>query len=139
MFDDALILECPAPALAPSGRRADLAEPEATGRVPRLSRLVALAWHLEQLVRTQAVPSYAELARLGHVTRARMSQIMNLLQLAPDIQEEILFWPPTCQGRDPIGMRRVQPITLVLSWKKQRRLWQALKKKVGRKLSQRLT
>src|SRR3712207_3152134 len=34
-----------------------------------------------------------KVARLGHVTRARVTQIMNLLNLAPDIQEAILFLP----------------------------------------------
>ena len=35
------------------------------------------------------------------VTRARMTQIMNLLNLAPDIQEELLLLPPVTEGRDP--------------------------------------
>jgi hypothetical protein len=46
---------------------------------------------MDQLVRTGEVTGYAELAALGHVTRARMSQIMGLLCLAPDIQEGVLF------------------------------------------------
>jgi len=33
---------------------------------------------------------YADVARLGYVTRARLTQIMNLLLLAPDIQEALL-------------------------------------------------
>lgn len=51
------------------------------GRVPRVARLMALAIHFEELVRSGAVADYATLARLGHVTRARMTQIMNLLSL----------------------------------------------------------
>lgn len=51
----------------------------------------------------------AGLARLGHVTRARVTQIMNLLNLAPDIQEEILFLPRTLKGRDPIRERHLRP------------------------------
>jgi hypothetical protein len=47
------------------------------------------------------------LADLGHVTRARVCQIMNLLQLAPDIQEAILFLPRVEGGRDPIKERRL--------------------------------
>ena len=132
MPNPSLILECTAPSLGQSGRRAEPSAPATTGRVPRLSSLLALAMHLERLVRTEIAPNYAELARLGHVTRARMSQIMNLILLAPDIQEEILFWPLSGPGRDPIGMRQVQPIALVLSWQKQRRMWQALKKRQGR-------
>jgi len=41
----------------------------------------------ETLIRSGEVRDYAALARLGHVSRARISQIMNLLHLAPDIQE----------------------------------------------------
>ena len=66
-------------------------------RVPRLARLLALALELEGLVRDGTIRDYATLARLGHVSRARMSQVMNLLVLAPDIQEEILFLPSTPQ------------------------------------------
>jgi hypothetical protein len=43
------------------------------GRVPRLARLMALAIRFEQLLGEGEVASYAELGRLGHVTRARVS------------------------------------------------------------------
>jgi len=69
------------------------------------------------------VADYAELARLAHVTRARMTQIMNLLHLAPDIQEEILFLPRTDGGRAAIHERTLRPITAVVDWRKQRRMW----------------
>jgi hypothetical protein len=49
------------------------------GRVPRVARWMALAIRFDQLLREVQVASYAELARLGHVTRARVTQIMNLL------------------------------------------------------------
>ena len=61
------------------------------GRPPRTARLVALAHKLEELVRSGAVESYGELARLGHISPARLSQIMILAQLAPVIQEYVLF------------------------------------------------
>lgn len=96
------------------------------GRVPRITRLMALAIRFDQLIRTGEVADYADLARLGHVTRARITQIMNLLMLAPDIQEELLFLPRVTQGRDPIHLRQLQPIALVPDWRKQRRLWRDL-------------
>jgi hypothetical protein len=99
-----------------------------TGRVPRLARLLALAIKVDKLVRAGTVRNYADLARLGHVSRARISQLLNLLRLAPDIQEAILFLPLTRQGRDPISLRHVLPITLIPSWKRQRRLWQKLQR-----------
>ena len=57
------------------------------GRVPRLARLMALAIRFDKLVQNGAVRDYADLARLGNVSRARLTQIMNLLNLAPDIQQ----------------------------------------------------
>lgn len=97
------------------------------GRVPRVARFMALAIRFDELVRTGVVTDYAELARLGHVTRARITQMMNLLMLAPDIQEAILFLPRFERGRDPILLRQLQPIALVPDWRKQRRLWRELR------------
>jgi hypothetical protein len=94
-----------------------------TSRVPRISRLMALAIRLEDLIKAGGIADYSELAQLGHVSRARITQIMNLLHLAPDIQEQILFLPPTRQGRDPIHLARLQPIASTLDWSQQRRLW----------------
>jgi len=53
------------------------APPVAAGRVPRVARLMALALRFEELVRTGAVRDYAELARLGQVSRARITQIID--------------------------------------------------------------
>ncbi len=93
------------------------------GRVPRISRLMALAIRFDQLVREGAVADYAEIARLGHVTRARLTQIMNLLHLTPDIQEAILCLPRVESGRDPMTERELRPIAAELNWQKQRRMW----------------
>jgi hypothetical protein len=99
------------------------------GRVPRVARLMALAIRFEQQVRTGVLPSYSALAELGHVTRARVSQIMNLVNLASDIQEAILFLPRTEHGRDPIHLRLLQPIASTIDWKKQRRMWNELRQR----------
>ncbi len=100
--------------------------PVAAGRVPRVARLMALALRFEGLIRDGLVKDYAELARLGHVTRARVSQVMNLLNLAPDLQEALLFLPLTQRGRDPFILADLQPIASTPDWRKQRRMWQAL-------------
>jgi hypothetical protein len=70
-----------------------LTEPplEPQGAAPRIARLVALAHKLDALVRSGAVTGYVELARLGHISPARLTQIMVLLHLAPAIQEYVLF------------------------------------------------
>jgi hypothetical protein len=71
--------------------------------VPRISRLIALAIHLDGLIRAGVVRDYADLARLGGVSRARITQIMNLLNLPARKREEILFL--TGAGVTERGMR----------------------------------
>jgi len=101
----------------------------APGRRPRVARLMALAIKFDGLVRNGEVKDYADLARLGQVTRARITQIMNLLQLAPDIQEQLLFLPPVQFGRDPISLRELQSICLTFDWKNQQKAWSALQRR----------
>ena len=96
------------------------------GRLARVTRLMALAIRFDKLIQAGEVADYSELAHLGHVTRARVTQIMNLLMLAPDIQEEILFLSRVTGGRDPIHLRQLQPIALVPDWRKQRRMWKTV-------------
>ena len=102
-------------------------QPEETpGRIPRVARLMALAIRLERLIAEGRVPNYAALARLAHVSRARITQIANLTLLAPDIQEVILFLPPVYQGPDTIIERDLRSITAEPDWNRQRMLWAAL-------------
>jgi hypothetical protein len=92
---------------------------------------MALAVRLEDLLQQGHIKDYADIARLGHVTRARATQIMNLLNLAPDIQEAILFLEPTVKGRDPIKEWQVRRIAACLEWRMQRRMWRRLLAAVG--------
>ena len=94
--------------------------------MPRVAKLMALAIRFDQLLRDGVVADQAELARLGYVSPARLSQVMALLQLAPEIQEEILFLPPTERGPDPVTERDLRPIAAVADWGKQRKLWREL-------------
>jgi hypothetical protein len=55
-----------------------------------------------------------------------MTQIMNLLNLAPDIQEAILFLPARIQGRETIAERNLRPVKRIVSWERQRKLWRQL-------------
>lgn len=93
------------------------------GNVARVTRLMALAIRFDQLIRDGEVRDLADIARLGHVTRARVTQIMNLLHLAPDIQEAILFLPRVEQGRDPVTERDLRPVAALADWRKQRKAW----------------
>ena len=74
----------------------------------------------------RVVSDIMELARLGHVTQPRISQILNLTLLAPDIQEEILFLPPKERERDCITERDVRPMVAVIDWGRQRQLIQVM-------------
>ena len=101
-------------------REGDAPEPPRSA-APRISRLMALAIRMQQPVDQGEVTDYAELARLAHVSRTRISQIMSLTLLAPDIQKAILFLPRTDGGRAHIGERQVRPMCAVPDWRKQRR------------------
>src|SRR5712692_8423658 len=98
---------------------------EAT-HLPRVTRLLALALKCEGLVRSGTIPDYAELARRGWVTRARITQIMNLLHLATPIQEEILNWSEVENERDPVSERALRRLTRIPMWSKQLELWRRL-------------
>ena len=104
------------------------AAPVAPGRVPRVSRLMALAIRFDRLIREAKVADQSELARLAHVTQPRMTQIMNLNHLAPDIQEELLFLSPVTRGRNPIHERMLRPIAAEADWGHQRAKWMQLKR-----------
>ena len=106
-----------------------LAPPTPTlGRLPRLARIMALAIHFESLLSRGAIKSQAELARVGQVSRGRTTQILDLTNLAPDIQEHLLHLPVYKSGRAPIIERDVRHIALEPSWEKQRKLFVKLQR-----------
>ena len=94
------------------------------GRIPRISRLLALAIHFDKLIRQGTVRDYADLARLGSVSRTRVSQIMDPLNLAPSIQERILLMPRTT-GRDVITERQLRGIVAETDFSRQMEMWEA--------------
>ena len=103
-------------------REEDGPHKETPPRIPRIARLMALAIKVQHMVDRGEMRDYAEVARFGHVTRARMTQIMNLLNLAPDIQEQILLAPEgTCPAE-----RRLRELAAHAEWDRQRRAWSKL-------------
>jgi hypothetical protein len=82
---------------------------------------------LEHLVREGKVPTYRVLAEAGHVSRARLSQILRLAELAPEIQEELLFLPKVISGPDPITERALRQIAQSIDWEWQRKQFQNLR------------
>ena len=97
-------------------------------RIARIARLMALARHVEALVRSGTVGSYAAAARLGRVSRARISQILGLLNLAPDLQEQLLFLEHPARGRPAPMLRQVLTVVAALDWNEQRRRWRKLQR-----------
>jgi len=92
----------------------------------RVARLLALAHRFQEQLAVGRYRDYADIARQHHLTRARVTQIMNLLLLAPEIQEAILFLeaPP---GRDPISERDLRTLLChTLDWQEQQRAWEEL-------------
>jgi site-specific DNA recombinase len=90
---------------------------------PRITRLMALAVKFEGLIAQGIVRDYAELAKLGQVSRARVTQIMNLLNLAPDIQEEILSWAQDSHGSQRIRETSIRTLSSEVMWNRQREQW----------------
>lgn len=112
-----------------SGRRAKKvvnAEPiesPPTTRIPRITKMMALAIRFDHLIKTGQVKDQAELAHLAHVSRARLTQIMDLLMLAPDIKEAILNLEPTTDSAPRLREGIVRQIAIVPNFEKQRVLW----------------
>jgi hypothetical protein len=97
-----------------------------SGRLPRITQVLALAIHLDKLIQKGDAKDYADIARLSCLCRERVSQIMRLNYLAPDIQVDLLYLPPVPTGRYPISETAVRKIANLLSWADQRRAWTAL-------------
>jgi hypothetical protein len=115
-------------ALTPRGGGAQGTEPKANeGRVPRISRLMALAIKFERLISDGSIRTYRVLAEAGRITRARLSQIIRLTELAPCIQEELLFLPKTVHGSDPITEKALRAVTGSPDWEVQKQRFASLK------------
>ena len=100
----------------------------APAKLPHITKLMALAIRLEHLLATGQVKDQAEIARTAGITRARVTQIINLTQLAPDIQEAILNLVPTTDHVPRFREREVRTIAIVPNWEKQRLQWKRLVK-----------
>jgi hypothetical protein len=67
-----------------------------------------------------------EVARIGKVSRARLSQILGLRNLATAIQEKLLGLPKIVRGGDPITENRLRRIALIVDWEEQERQFAGL-------------
>ena len=97
------------------------AAPEAE-KPTRAARLLAFAHKLQAAIDKGEYRDQADVARQLGVSRARVTQLLDMTLLAPDIQEQVL-----CQDK-PLGHGRVRERSLrdvlrLESWEDQRRLW----------------
>lgn len=93
------------------------------GRLPRITQLLALALQFQEMVDRGEVRRHADLARLGCVSRERISQLMVLTWLAPDIQEAILRLPQAPGGRFAVSEGMLRKIARMPLWDDQRARW----------------
>jgi len=107
------------------GVRRRFAEQQACGRVPRVSRLMALALKFQGLLSEGTVRNHAQLAEIGHVSRTRVCQILRLTNLAPSIQEALLFLPKAVRGPDRITENRLRAIASLVDWDAQIQLFRS--------------
>lgn len=105
--------------------------PSAPAKLPHITKLMALAIRLEHLLATGQVKDQAEIARVAGITRARVTQIINLANLAPDIQQAILDFEPTTAPVPRFREREVRTIAILPNWEKQRLMWKQLVKRTA--------
>ena len=103
-------------------------------RLHRVTRLMALALKFRDDLANRRVKDQTELALLGKVTRARISQIMDLTLLSPRIIEEILFFPRVKQGNEILTETAIRKIVRTRLWSEQERLWGNLKNQLAGRL-----
>jgi len=113
---------------APPMRAPKLVEPQ--GRVQRVTRLLALAHRIDALVAAGELRDLADAARVLGLTRARVTQLMNLLLLAPELQLAVMELPLTVNGRDTVTERSLRRIVAEAVWEQQLALWRQLHREV---------
>jgi len=83
-----------------------------------------LAYQVEQIISEGRAKDFTQASRWLNITKARLSQIMGLLNLAPSIQEEILL--NDSDKLRKITVQDILPITAESDWDQQISLWKAI-------------
>ena len=96
--------------------------PEPIRRPARVALMLALAWKIREAIDDGVVESQAEVAERLGLTRARVTQLLNLTLLPVPVQEEVLFLEAV-DGREPLSERRLREVVRLESWAEQRLLW----------------
>ena len=110
----------PVPPKKPRGRQWGVVPAD---RPSKAALLLGLAHHWERLVREGVVKDYASIARLAGLTRARVTQIMNLTLLAPAVQNEILFHTVVDPQKQALRGNQTRTLSQIVNWPDQFRRW----------------
>jgi hypothetical protein len=112
----------------PAPTKTDATSPPSgpVGRISRVARLMALAIKLDGLIKSGEITSQRELAAIANVTPARVTQILNLLHLAPELQEALVNLPPVVSGRDTLTERQLRRVSSLSCWRQQATLWRRI-------------
>ncbi|WP_141588627.1 MULTISPECIES: hypothetical protein [unclassified Myxococcus] len=99
---------------------------EVSRRPAHVARMLALANHVEAAIERGLVASAADVARQLGFTWARVTHLLDLQLLAPDIQEEVLF-PESVDGKEPLSERNLRAVAQAGTWEVQRERWSEMK------------
>lgn len=107
------------------------APPPPTGPVRRPAKLaitLAIARYLDAQLAHRQVHDRAELAKLLGLSRARITQILDLVLLDPRIQEEVLFAEAIDGVEPPFTQATARRVALIPLWSEQRAAWEKAKR-----------
>lgn len=88
---------------------------------PRLRQFLLLAYQAQELLNNGKAKDLKQIADWLNITHTKMYLLLNMLMLAPSIQEEILF------SNNNLPEYKMNEITREISWDKQKKMWQELK------------
>jgi len=90
----------------------DTPKPPQKPKTPRVVELLQMAMEWQRQLDAGEMETQAAIARREGLTRARVTQIMAMLRLAPEIRKHILAMPEMV-GRPGISERALRPITQI--------------------------
>ena len=92
---------------------------ESVRRPAHVARMLALAHHIQGAIERRVVADRAEVARKLGPTRARITQLLDLTLLAPDLQTRVLELEAV-DGVEPLTERELRQVVDAGSWEQQR-------------------
>ncbi|ACY13375.1 hypothetical protein [Haliangium ochraceum] len=99
--------------------------PLPTRRPARVAQMLAFAHRVEAEVTRGDFESRSAAARHYGMTTGRITQLLSLLWLAPDVQEDVLFLE-AIDGREPVSGQALEKIARIADWSEQRRGWRGM-------------